>query len=149
MTDLDKLLLELEACEEARDWAKTQPDLSTAWANCQRPDWMLWLLARTGVAKDDSRYRLMACDFAESVLHLVPAGEDRARQAVEVARRYARGEATQEELAAAASAASAAAWASTTAWATAAGAASAAAAAASAAAAQADVIRSYFPEVLK
>lgn len=42
--------------------------------------------------------RLLACDFAERALRFVPEGEDRPRQAIEVARRYARGEATREEM---------------------------------------------------
>lgn len=69
----------------------------------------------------DDRYqgpiRLLACDFAEQALKYGHEGEDRPRQAIETARKYARGEATAEELAAAraaaweaARAAAAAAW---------------------------------------
>jgi len=104
---LSTILRRLDACAEARAWAKTQPDLQTAWTNCQRSDWMLWLLSRTGVDRDDPRLRLMACDFAEAVLYLVPPNEDRPKQAIAIARKFAIGEATREEL----SAASDAAWA--------------------------------------
>lgn len=58
--------------------------------------------------------RLLACDYAEHVLHLFEAKHPtdlRPRQAIEVARRFAVGDATQEELAAAWAAAEAAAWA--------------------------------------
>lgn len=55
--------------------------------------------------------RLLACDFAESVLHLVPEGEDRPRRAIETARRYAHGAATDRDLFAARDAARDAAWA--------------------------------------
>ncbi len=92
------LLDTLNACEEAVEWAETQPDLQTAWKACRRGDWMLWLLAKTSVDKNDPRLRLMACDFAEAVLHLVPEGEDRPRKTIETARRFAAGEVSEEEL---------------------------------------------------
>ena len=132
---LATILIRIGACLDARFWAKAQPDLETAWSECKRSDWMLWLIAQTTLDQDDPRLRLMACDFAEAALIYVPAGEDRPRQAIEVARRFAAGEATREEMAAA--------WAA--AWA-AAGAAAGAAALAAAGGAQSDIIRRYFPE---
>lgn len=36
----------LGACADAIVWAETQPDLATAWAECERGDWMLWLAGR-------------------------------------------------------------------------------------------------------
>ena len=106
---LSTILSRLDACSEATRWAETQPDLQTAWANCKRSNWMLWLIARTTLNQDDSRLRLMACDFAEAALVYVPAGEDRPRLAIECARRFAAGDATHEERAAARDAAWAAA----------------------------------------
>jgi hypothetical protein len=50
---------------------------------------------------DDRARRLFACDCAERAIKYVPEGEERPRQAVEVARRYANGEATSDELKAA------------------------------------------------
>jgi hypothetical protein len=47
----------------------------------------------------DREIRLMACDFAESVVHL--ANDDRSVNAIAVSRKYANGEATLEELEAA------------------------------------------------
>jgi hypothetical protein len=104
--ELSTILIRTGACLDARIWAKTQPDLGTAWRECKRSDWMLWLIARTTLNQDDPRLRLMACDFAEAALIYVPVGEDRPRQAIEVARRFAARDATREEL----SAAWAAAW---------------------------------------
>ena len=69
--------------------------------------------------------RLLACDYAEHVLHIFEAeypDDYRPRKAIEVARRYARGEVTKEELTAAEAAAGAA-WAAAGAARTAAGAA--------------------------
>ena len=53
---------------------------------------------------NDRTMRLFACDCAEHVIHICEKDfpdEKRPRQAIEVARRFARGEATKEELAAA------------------------------------------------
>ena len=63
-------LVELNACSEAVDWCRTQPDLATAWAACERADWMLWLAGRlSGPAGDPRRITLaLACaDCAETV----------------------------------------------------------------------------------
>jgi len=60
---------------------------------------------------NDRTLRLFACDEAERALNLYDNGGDpRSRMAIEVARRYANGEATREELDAAWAAAGAAAW---------------------------------------
>ena len=146
---LSSILSRLDACAEARKWAKSQPDLQTAWRECKRPDWMIWLIARTTLDQDDSRLRLMACDFAEAALVYVPAGEERPRQAIAVARHFAAGDATREEMVASAEAAAEAARAASAARASAAWAAEAASAASAwveAWAAQSDIIRLYFPE---
>ena len=165
---LSTILSRLGACDDARAWADTEGhiDLQTAWATCRRSDWMLWLMARTTLDQNDPRLRLMACDFAEAALVYVPEGEDRPRQAIEVARRFARGEATRDEMDAASDAALAAAratwdaaWdAASAAWdaawdageaardAWAAARDARAAAWAAARAAQSDIIRHYFPK---
>ena len=48
---------------------------------------------------------LAACDIVESVLHLVPAGEERPRKAIEVTRAWCAGQATAGEVDAASDAA--------------------------------------------
>ena len=70
----------------------------------------IWSL-RCGM--DEKFARLFACDCAEHVLYLFEAkypNDDRPRKAIEVARRFADGGATTEELAAARAAAWEAAW---------------------------------------
>jgi len=85
---LHDLLLRLDACEDARTWAVTQPDLRTAWTVCQRADWMLWiaamLLPRPVVV-------LAACDCAETVVHLIKDGGSQmaALLALHIAREWA------------------------------------------------------------
>jgi len=82
------LLLRLDACEDARTWAVTQPDLRTAWMVCQRADWMLWiaamLLPRPVVV-------LAACDCAETTVHLIEDGGSQmaALLALHIAREWA------------------------------------------------------------
>ena len=63
---------------------------------------------------DESNLRLFACDVADDVLHLFEErypNDSRPRTAIDVGRRFARGEATTDELEAAGDAAGAAAWA--------------------------------------
>ena len=62
----------------------------------------LWALMACDDAETFSR--LLACDYAEHVLHIFEAkypDDDKPRKAIEVSRRYARGEATDAELSAA------------------------------------------------
>jgi hypothetical protein len=90
-------LTKLGACHEAVEWARTQPDWETLWNNCERGDWMLWLLGKlAGGPRSKSRKLLVlaACDCAELALKYVPLGEDRPKEAIETARKWARGEAT-------------------------------------------------------
>ena len=141
-------LIKHDTCEKAVKWIGER-DLATAWIECERADWMLWL---TDEAEVD--YRLVAptvCEIVRKVLHLVPDGEDRPRDAIDTLERWARYRATNKELRKAAVAAGAAdadaeaaawatraaAWATRAAWAAAANAAAAWGAAATDAAADA------------
>ena len=149
----------LNPCPGAMAWLKTQPNARTAWSECQRGDWMLWLAGRlAGPPGDDSRRPLVlaACDCAELAKPYWPKGEDRPANALSVARSWARNEgATLDDARAAvavagawAEAAGAAAWAA--AWAAAAGATMAAVAVAGAAREEtvaecADIVRRYYP----
>ena len=95
-----------DACEAGRDWAlancKTMQDV---WATA-RPEWLVWVTTRQGVS-DDRTLRLFGVFCARSVEHLMT--DQRSRDAIDVAERFAKGEATAEELSAARDAASAAA----------------------------------------
>ena len=97
--DLSRILRKLGACDEAREWADGK-DLVTAWTTCNRSDWMLWLLDALGY-RDDRTLRLFACWCVKQEPCWSLLSDERSRTAVEVAERYARGEATDEELAAA------------------------------------------------
>lgn len=108
---LTRTLTKLGACKEARKWA-TGKTLATAWLECQRGDWLLWLCAEQIGEPGWPTHQavvLAVCACAEVALVYVPAGENRPRLAIEAARKWARGEATVAEVRAAAYAAHAAA----------------------------------------
>ena len=98
MSDFVVSLRKLGACSEAVEWAKGYPTLQAAWDACERADWMLWLVARVdGEIRPVTRLAMCAC--ARTALRYVPAGEDQPLRAIETGERFARGEATAEEMA--------------------------------------------------
>ncbi len=135
---LKTLLTKLGACSEAKDWIGSR-DLATAWKECERIDWMLWLCGRMEGKKGwptRQQIVLVACDCAELTLPYVTKGDDRSRIAIETARRWTNGNATIDEVIRARNGAYAAAY-DAAAYATAVGYAAAYAAAAATAAADA------------
>jgi hypothetical protein len=97
------LLTKLGACREAQAFARTCPDLETAWNTCDRSDWMIWLLRR--LKYDDAKvYRLYSCwcvrntPLANGRMVWDLLTDPRSRNAVVVAERFAVGEATADEL---------------------------------------------------
>mgnify|MGYP001608780356 CR=1 FL=1 len=76
------LLRALGACSEGRDWLGDR-DLETAWNDCERGDWSLWLVARVNV--DRRLIVRAAARCAKTALQFVPEGEDRPRLAIEAA----------------------------------------------------------------
>jgi len=83
------------------DWQGTALDILRV-EDCPAVD-RLWVVLREEWV-DDATLRLFACDCAERVLPLLEKkfpDDKRPRQAIEVARRYAEGDATDEELRAA------------------------------------------------
>ena len=145
------------ACSEGIIWVKENKikSDSQAWRELHRSDWMIWLAEKRGIWNklDPTKLRLFACDCAEQALPTYEKDypdDKRPRKAVETARLFAEGKATQKELAAA----GAAAWdaARAAAWAAAGDAARAAAWDAAGDAArtyQADRLRMYFPDPFK
>lgn len=115
---LDKLLDELDACEDAREWARDK-SLGRAWAECERSDWMLWLAARMiGKPGWPTHQEIVsiACACARRALAHIPSGEDRPRLAIEAAEAWA-ADPTEERRDAAGAAARAAGAAARAAWA--------------------------------
>ena len=95
------------ACAEGRDWAITQPTMADVWDNCPQIDWLLWIADRLDQRPDDCTLRLFAVWCARNT----PLGgglktgdlltDSRSLAALEVAERFAYGNATLEELGAA------------------------------------------------
>lgn len=97
------------ACQSGITWAEDNNIKSVAEAlqKLHRPDWMLWLIDRFYIDVTPADLRRFACRCVRET----PIGDgrtvwdlltdQRSRNAVEVAERYADGEATTEELAAA------------------------------------------------
>ena len=105
-----ELLKKHGACPEATEWAKPFKSPSNAWKKCKNPRWMLWALSKLGKL-DEKRARL----FAVKCVRETPLNDgrvswdlltdQRSRDAVDVAERFANGAATKSELSAARSAA--------------------------------------------
>lgn len=86
------------ACKDSVKWALGNcKSMQEAWDTIRAED-VVWIATRRGVLTD-KELRLFACWCVRQVWHLLE--DPRSRRAVEVAERYANGEATEEELVAA------------------------------------------------
>jgi len=91
-----KKLEKLDPCIDALEWVKKQEKRQQAWDDCERGDWMLWLLGR--LCGDDRRELVStACECARLALPYVTKGEERPLIAIETAERWVKGDATIEE----------------------------------------------------
>ena len=89
--ELADKLSAIGACPESVQWACDYTDDATAWRECRRGDWMLWLLGRLPHV-DRKQLVLAACECARLSLHLAPDVDDRPRIAIETAEAWARGD---------------------------------------------------------
>jgi hypothetical protein len=87
-----------QACEEGKKWALAScATIKEVWEKA-KPDWLLWGATRPSVLTD-KELRLFAVFCARQVQHLMT--DPRSIAAIDVAERYAKGEASDNELAAA------------------------------------------------
>lgn len=100
---LSFLLKSIGACSEGVKW-RSKRDLKTAWAECERGDWMLWLCGKM-VGKKGWPARqeiiLVTCDCAELSLPIFEnkyPNDDRPRKAIETARLWASGKSVIKEV---------------------------------------------------
>ena len=137
----------LDPCMEAIKWARGYTSPSKAWRECRRGDWMLFYAGKcSGPPESEGRKRLVlaACECARLALPRYEKRypkDNRVRNCIDVAERWAKGQATIAELREA-RAADAAAYAAAAA---AAYAAYAADARATMLAACADIVRKFYP----
>jgi len=88
-------------CRRALKYRLEYPDFKTAWENCPRGDWMLWVASKVGVDIHPLTYAKVKC--AETVKHLMK--DKRSLTAIKVAKKFGKKKATRKELSAAADAA--------------------------------------------
>jgi hypothetical protein len=101
------------ACVDGRLWAINTgaKTMGALWKRDDiKPEWRIWIATQDGVL-DDKTLRLFACWCVRQVWHLL--ADQRSKNAVEVAERFANGKATSDELAAGLAAGLDAAWAAT------------------------------------
>ncbi len=101
-------LKRLGACSDACEWAEQFNTWAECWAACAKPRWLAWICGRvSGEVGSPKRLKLCAM-LAEIAALVLPRFEarfphdSRPRVAVEILAAYARGEATLEDVRAAA-----------------------------------------------
>jgi hypothetical protein len=116
---MKELLIKLNACEEATDWAADK-SWEEIYSTCHRGDWLLWLFKRTN-PEDIQLLTLAKGHCANTVRHLMT--DERSIKAVDAAIAFGEGRISREELddaavraAYAAADAAVAAWAAAAAW---------------------------------
>ena len=100
MKTFKELLIELDACKPAVNWAADMT-IEQIVETCERGDWLGWLVDK--IELDKRKRCLVAGHIANQVRHLMQ--DERSRIAVDVAIAYGEGRATDEELEAARAAA--------------------------------------------
>ena len=103
MKTFQQLLIELNACKDAREWAGDKT-IEQVVQECHRGDWLLWLALKVGIELQPLTLAKGHC--ANTVRHLMT--DERSLKAVDTAIAFGEGKATRKELNEAASAASAA-----------------------------------------
>jgi len=88
-------LMRLKPCGGARQWLESQTDAETAWNSCEQADWLIWLAL---VLRIDRRMRVMAaCQIAKAVLKHTPNRDEPLLRAIETAKAWSQGAATEED----------------------------------------------------
>jgi hypothetical protein len=101
-TTFSDYLKKINACNDAVKWVGTRT-VSRAWADCERADWMIWLLWKKIGSPgwpDKKQVYLCMCACAETALPIYEKkypGDNRPRVSIEMRRRWCRGEATATE----------------------------------------------------
>ncbi len=88
----------LHPCSEAIKYMASQKTYLSAWANCERGDWMLWIAKKLKV--DDKKLTMAKVMCAKQVEHLIR--DQRSKDALQACFDYVNGKITRDELNAAA-----------------------------------------------
>ena len=94
MKTFKELLIELNACKDAREWVGNK-SWEECYATCHRGDWLLWLFKRTN--PDDLKLLTLAKGHcANTVRHLMK--DERSIKAVDAAIAFGEGKISRDEL---------------------------------------------------
>ena len=93
MKTFKTLLNDLNACDEAKDWAENK-SIEDVISSCHRGDWMLWLAKRVDIPLQELTLAKGHC--ANTVRHLMK--DERSIAAVDMAILFGNGKATLEDL---------------------------------------------------
>jgi hypothetical protein len=96
----EQQLIEMDAHQEVIDWVEDRT-LEQAWNDCNRGDWMLWLLEKMEGKEgwlDEKEIMVLGCWCARRTLKYVPEEETRPLKAIEAKEAWTRGEITREEM---------------------------------------------------
>ena len=90
MNEVQQFCRDHHPCEESARFALRHKTLAEVWANCERGDWLWWMLRENGlVTKKLSVSVAIACaDRVLSLYETVNPADDRPRKAIEAARAY-------------------------------------------------------------
>ena len=94
MKNIDELLIKLNACKAAQDWAKGKTFVEV-YTTCNKGEWLNWLFAKTN-PKDVQLLTLVKGHQANTVRHLMK--DVRSREAIDTAIAFGEGRATKEQL---------------------------------------------------
>jgi len=94
MKELIIILNELGACEEAMEWLSSQTSIEEAWKNCERGDWLLWLI--TALKMNERKLFLAKGLIADEVIHQMD--DERSKAAVQAAIDFGKGKISKNEL---------------------------------------------------
>ena len=74
-------------CHHGRDYALTFETMSEVWQNCERPDWLFWILEKHKPLEKEQSVRL-AIAFAETLTPFAAPGDERLAQAIQAAKNW-------------------------------------------------------------
>ena len=95
------LIADLNPCDDALVWASKYPATATAkaWVECERGDYLLWLIGKIdgGEPESDERKKLVRCACECARLALPYTKDSRVLRCIENTEHWTNGEATIEE----------------------------------------------------
>jgi len=101
INDYISKIKKLNACSKTIKAAHGYKTSQELWGDCKRGDWMLWLIGKlSGEPESEKRKKLVltACKCARLSLKYVEKDETRPLQAIEIAEKWARGEASIKQV---------------------------------------------------